>query len=34
MIQSIEDLTETNSWKVFKINEKEAISNGYIKIED
>lgn len=34
MIQSIEDLTETNSWKVFKINEKEAIANGYVKIED
>ena len=34
MIQSIEDLTETNSWKVFKINENEAIANGYVKIED
>lgn len=34
MIQSIEDLTETNSWKVFKINEDEAIANGYVKIED
>ena len=34
MIQSIEDLTKTKKWKVSKITEKEAISNGYIKIED
>lgn len=34
MIQSIEDLTETKKWKVFKINEDEAIANGYVKIED
>lgn len=34
MIQSIEDLTKTKKWKVSKITEKEAISNGYIKIEE
>ena len=34
MIQSIEDLTKTKKWKVSKITEKEAVSNGYIKIED
>ena len=33
-LRSIEDLTKTKKWKVSKISEKEAISNGYIKIEE
>lgn len=34
MIQSLEDLTTTKSWKVSKINESEAIQKGFIKTED